>query len=111
MAKETQARELLLSLLKRGETIDPHDMTLFYAWMYSSYLALEPLPAAHRKYCERCFESFDDPGKRHRVALCILRSALEKAQQASFQIKEHKMSADYAKLLSRFSQHFHNSDE
>jgi hypothetical protein len=111
MAKETQARELLLSLVKRGETLDPRDLTLFYAWMYSSYIALEPLPSAHRKYCKHCFDSFDEPGKRHRVALCILRSALETALQSSFEIKEHKISADYANLLTRFSQHAQKPEE
>lgn len=111
MAKEAQARELLLSLIKRGETLDPHDMTLFYAWMYSSYLALEPLPAAHRTYCERCFESFDDPGQRLKAALCILRAALEKAQRRSFKLKEQMMSPDYSRLLYRFSQHLPHSDD
>lgn len=105
MVKEAQAKELIMSLLQRGETIDPRDMTLFYAWMYSSYLALEPFPSAHRKYCERCFDSFDSPGRRLRNALYILKSALKKAERGSFRIKEDKISADYAMLLDRFSQH------
>ena len=111
MVKEAQAKELIVSLLKRGETIDPQDMTLLYAWMYSSYLALEPFPAAHRKYCKRCFDSFDPPAKRLRAALLILRSGLRKVEAGYFQIKEDKISADYTNLLKRFAQHSHYKSE
>jgi len=108
MVKEEQAKELVLSLLQRGETIDPRDLTLFYAWMYSSYLALEPFPSAHRKYCERCLDSFEGPSKRLKAALLIMKAALRRAERGPFKIKEDSISTDYAKLLTRFSQHHQN---
>ncbi|MBI4964779.1 MAG: hypothetical protein HY913_15995 [Desulfomonile tiedjei] len=100
MVTPADAKELLASLIRRGETLDSHDMTVLYGWIYSSYIALEPFPWEHRKFCERCLDSFDPPGKRFASGLLVLREALEKSDKA-LTIREAKLSDDYKKLLRR----------
>jgi hypothetical protein len=107
MASPAEAKELIASLIRRGESVDPHDMTVVYGWIYSSYLALEPLPAQHSKFCKLCLDSFDPPRKRFETGLTVLREALEQIE-AGFAIGGDGLSEDYEKLLRRvreWSQH------
>jgi hypothetical protein len=100
MVSPVEARELIASLINRGENLDPYDMTILYGWIYSSYLALEPLPTEHRKFCRSCLDSFDPPRKRFQSGLALLRTALEKAEKG-FAIDEGSLSEDYKRLLKR----------
>lgn len=100
MVSPAEAKELIASLICRGETVDPHDMTVVYGWIYSSYLSLEPLPPEHRRFCKLCLDSFDPPTKRFETGLTILREAFEKIEK-DFTIPENKISDDYKRLLMR----------
>lgn len=100
MVSPAEARELIASLIRRGETVDPHDMTVVYGWIYSSYLALEPFPADHRKFCKRCLDSLDPPGKRFKSGLTLLKQAFEKIDE-DFTIRDDRLSEDYKRLLRR----------
>ncbi len=100
MVSPAEAKELIASLIRRGETVDPHDMTVVYGWIYSSYLALEPLPAQHSKFSKLCLDSFDPPRKRFETGLTVLREALEQIE-TGFTIDEGGISEDYEKLLRR----------
>jgi len=100
MVSPTEARELIASLIYRGENLDPHDMTILYGWIYSSYLALEPFPTEHRKFCRSCLDSFDPPRKRFQSGLALLRTALEEAEKG-LSINAGKLSEDYKRLLKR----------
>jgi hypothetical protein len=100
MVNPAEAKELIASLIRRGESVDPHDMTVVYGWIYSSYLALEPLAAEHRRFCKLCLDSFDPPRKRFETGLTILREAFEKIEK-DFTIPENKISEDYKRLLMR----------
>lgn len=101
--QRTDVKEFILLLLDRGETIDPQDLSLSSAWLYLSYLALEPFPSDHQKYRERVFDSFHPPGKRIKTALFLLKSASKKTE-GSFRFDRNNISADYTKLLKRFLQ-------
>lgn len=103
MTNHLQAEELIESLINRGESLDPRDLTLFYGWIYSSYVSLEPFPLEHRKFCGRCLESFDSPNKRLKAGLSLMKAALEKAKQGQ-PIQDSSLSNDYRKLLNRFLQ-------
>jgi hypothetical protein len=100
MVSGAQAQGIIASLIKQGEGLDTRDMTVTYAWIYSSYIALEPFPDEHSKFCERCLDSFDPPRKRFKVALLLLRSALKKAE-AGLVVQEDAISANYTMLLER----------
>jgi hypothetical protein len=104
IAKKTDVKEFLLLLVARGETIDPLDMPFSDAWLYLSYLALEPFPSDHQKYRKRVFDSFQPPGKRIKTALFLLKSASRKTE-GSFRFNKNNISADYTKLLKRFLQY------
>ncbi len=103
MTNHLQAEELIESLINRGESLDPRDLTLFYGWIYSSYVSLEPFPLEHRKFGERCLDSFDIPNKRLKVGLSVMKAALEKAKKG-LPIEDSSVSDDYKKLLHRFLQ-------
>jgi hypothetical protein len=100
MVSPAEAKELIASLIRRGETVDPHDMTVVYGWIYSSYISLEPLPAAHRKFCKLCLDSFNPPNKRFETGLTILKEAFEKIEK-DFAIPKNKISDNYKRLLTR----------
>ncbi len=100
MVSKLQAKELIRSLVKRGEMLDPGDMTLFYGWVYSSYVALEPFPGEHCSFCKRCLDSFDPPDRKLRRGLLLLRSALGKLEKG-ISFPRIVVSEDYLKLLHR----------
>jgi len=100
MVNPAEVKGLIASLIRRGESVDPHDMTVVYGWIYSSYIALEPFPAAHRKFCEICLDSFDPPRKRFESGLTLLREAFEKMDE-DFTVHEDKLSEDYKRLMRR----------
>ena len=103
MVKKTHAKELISLLITLGETIDLKDMLFFDAWLYSSYLALEPFPSERGQFRELCFDSFDVRSRRLTAALVILKSASKKAER-SFKIQKSKTSVDYVRFLNRFLQ-------
>jgi len=103
MVKKGHVKEFISLLITRGETIDLRDLPAFDAWLYFSYLALEPFPSDRDQYREHCFDSFDVPSRRLMAALVILKSVSKKAER-SFQIQRSKISADYISLLNRFLQ-------
>ena len=103
MVSYAQAKELIESLVNRGEGLDPRDLTLFYGWVYSSYVALEPFPSEHRRFCRRCLDSFDTPDRKLKTGLVLLKSALGK-QEKCLPLAEMTLSSDYLKLLARFLQ-------
>ncbi|MBI5250669.1 MAG: hypothetical protein HY912_14355 [Desulfomonile tiedjei] len=103
MVNHLQAKELLQSLVNRGESLDTRDLTLFFGWIYSSYVSLEPFPVEHRKFCERCLDSFDSPNIRHQAGLALLKSALAKAERGR-PIPDSTVSKDYLNLVNRFFQ-------
>jgi hypothetical protein len=103
MVSNTQAKALIKSLVNRGESLDPKDLTMFYGWVYSSYVALEPFPSEHCKFCERCLDSLDSPERKLRRGLILLRTALGKLKRVP-QLPEIAISKDYLNLLHRFLQ-------
>ncbi len=110
MVNYVQAQELLKSLVNRGQGLDPRDLTLFYGWVYSSYVALEPFPSEHRRFCERCLDSFDTPDRKLKRGMLLLKSALEKLEKGSA-LPKLSPSKDYLKLLTRFLQFAHTPSE
>ncbi|AFM25384.1 hypothetical protein [Desulfomonile tiedjei] len=103
MVNHIQAGTLIRTLLSRADTLDPRDLTLFYGWVYSSYLALEPFPNEHKKFCRRCLDSFDSPNRKLKVGCVLLQSALWKSEH-NIPIKQN-VSEDYRKLLQRSMQY------
>jgi hypothetical protein len=100
MVDHSQAKELIARLLDKGEQVHPSDLTMFYAWIYSSYIALEPFPSEHRRFRQHCMDSFDPPRRRLRVGRHILRLALEQNGK-NFVIKAEAISENYMRLLER----------
>jgi hypothetical protein len=103
MVSNTQAKALIKSLVNRGESLDPRDLTMFYGWVYSSYIALEPFPSERCKFCERCLDSFDSPDRKLSRGLVLLRIALGKLKRMP-PLPEAEVSRDYLNLLHRFLQ-------
>ena len=103
MVNHLQAKELLESLVNRGESLDPRDLTLFYGWIYSSYVSLEPFPSEHLRFCHRCLDTFDTPNRKLKAGLALLKSAVGKAEKG-LPIPDSIISQDYVKLLNRFLQ-------
>jgi hypothetical protein len=103
MLKKTQVKEFISMLISLGETIDLKDVHVFDAWLYCSYLALEPFPSEYGQYREHCFDSFDVRSRRLTAALVILKSASKKAER-SLQFRKSKTSDDYVSILNGFLQ-------
>jgi hypothetical protein len=99
MVNHTQAGKLIRTLLSRANTLDPRDLTLFYGWVYSAYLALEPFPKEHKRFGRRCLDSFDPPSQKLKVGSILLETALWKSEN-NIPLKED-VSQDYEKLLER----------
>ncbi len=100
MVNLSQAKELIGRLLATGEQVQPSDLTMFYAWIYSSYIALEPFPSAHGKFRRHCMDSFDPPHRRLRIGRHILRAALAEDGK-NFVIEGEAVSENYMRLLER----------
>ena len=103
MVSHARAEELIRSLVKKGECLDPRDLTLFYGWVYSSYLSLEPFPSVHVRFGRRCLDKFDAPDRKLKIGLCLMKSALQRIENGA-DIPDSMLSKDYLSLLDRFSQ-------
>jgi hypothetical protein len=91
---------LLDSLIKQGEILDTSDLTMFYGWMYSAYIALEPFPKEHRKFYHVCLDSCPALSDRQKYGLYLLNRAILKAPK-KIRIQESAMSGGYLMLIKR----------
>lgn len=91
---------LLESLIRQGEILDTSDLTMFYGWMYSSYIALEPFSREHQKFYHMCLDSCPPLAERQQYGLYLLKRALTKTPK-KVQIQETTMSGGYLMLIKR----------